>query len=149
MVTRYSAAAGEAEDTTERFTAARSRFLVLVDLDSQAYTETVTARRAAKSEPGPDAEAAFTGAIRHAADVPLETARLAWSCTEELRAREGDVRPYMKSDWIVALALLNAAREGALANVVINLDDLRQRGAEIGDLEVAVQRLSGQEHGAG
>jgi formiminotetrahydrofolate cyclodeaminase len=47
----------------------------------------------------------------------------------------------MKSDWTTALALLNAAREGALANVVINLDDLRERGADIADLEAAVREL--------
>ena len=35
----------------------------------------------------------------------------------------------MKSDWTVALALLNTAREGAFANVDINVDELRgQRG---------------------
>ena len=43
----------------------------------------------------------------------------------------------MKSDWTTALAMLAAAREGALANVAINLDDLRERGAEIADLEAA------------
>jgi hypothetical protein len=37
---------------------------------------------------------------------------------------------------------LNAAREGALANVVINVDDLRERGADITDLEAAVRELS-------
>ena len=36
-----------------------------------------------------------------------------------------------------SLALLNAAREGALANVVINLDDLRERSADIADLGLA------------
>jgi len=48
----------------------------------------------------------------------------------------------MKSDWTVALAMLNAAREGGLANVLINLDDLRERGADIADLETAVRELS-------
>jgi formiminotetrahydrofolate cyclodeaminase len=47
----------------------------------------------------------------------------------------------MKSDWTVALALLNAAREGALANVAINLDDLRGREADITDLEAAIEEL--------
>ena len=48
----------------------------------------------------------------------------------------------MKSDWTTALALLGAAREGALANVVINADDLRGRGADVSDLEAAVARMS-------
>jgi hypothetical protein len=37
---------------------------------------------------------------------------------------------------------LSAAREGALANVVINLDDLRERGADIADLEAALGELA-------
>jgi formiminotetrahydrofolate cyclodeaminase len=48
----------------------------------------------------------------------------------------------MKSDWTVALTLLNAAREGALANVLINLDDLRERAAEVAGFEAAVRQLS-------
>ena len=48
----------------------------------------------------------------------------------------------MKSDWTVALGLLNAARQGAVANVVINCDDLRGRGVDISDLDSAVTELS-------
>jgi glutamate formiminotransferase/formiminotetrahydrofolate cyclodeaminase len=144
MVTAYSAGKDDAtlDPTRERLAAARSRFLGLVEQDAEAYSDTVTARRATKAQPGPEAEQAWTAAIRHAADVPLDTARLAWTCTGELRELADRVRPMMKSDWTTALALLNAAREGALANVVINVDDLRERGADITDLETAVRELS-------
>ena len=100
------------------------------------------ARRATKNEPGPESEQAFTAAIRHAADVPLETARLAFERAQELRDLGGRVRSVMKSDWSVALAMFSAAREGAIANVNINLDDLRERGADIADLEAALVELS-------
>jgi glutamate formiminotransferase/formiminotetrahydrofolate cyclodeaminase len=144
MVLAYSAAKDETapDPARERFAAARSRFLALVELDAQAYADTVIARRATKNEPGPQTEAAFTAAITHAADVPLETARLAWNCAGELRASADRVRPMMKSDWTVALAMLSAAREGAIANVLINLDDLRERGADIAELEAAVKELA-------
>ena len=144
MVLAYSAAKDETtpEPARERFAAARSRFLSLVEQDAQAYADTVIARRATKNDPGPEAEQAYTAAIRHAADVPLETARLAWRCGGELRDLGDRVRAVMKSDWTVALAMLNAAREGGLANVLINLDDLRERGADIADLETAVRELS-------
>ena len=92
--------------------------------------------------PVPTTEQAWTDAIRHAADVPLETARLASDCASELRDLAEHVRPYMKSDWTVALGLLNAAREGAVANVIINADDLRERGADIAAIEAAVRELS-------
>jgi glutamate formiminotransferase len=144
MVLAYSAAKDETapDPAREGFAAARSRFLILVEQDARAYADTVVARRATKNDPGPEAEQAYTEAIRHAADVPLETARLAWRCAGELRNLGDRVRAAMKSDWTVALSMLNAAREGALANVLINLDDLRERGADIADVEEAVRELS-------
>jgi glutamate formiminotransferase len=143
MVLAYSAGSDDRTLDTPRelFAAARSRFLALVEQDAQAYADTVTTRRAAKSQPSPQAEEAWTAAIRHAADVPLETAQLAWSCATELSARGDRVRPVMKSDWTTALAMLNAARECALANVAINLDDLRERGVDVTDLEAAAREL--------
>ncbi len=114
MVLAYSAPKDDPAPDPARaeLSAARSRFLGLVEQDSQAYADTVTARRAAKASPGPEGEQAFTAAIRHAADVPLETAQLAWSCAKSLRELADRVRPAMKSDWTTALAMLAAARRG-------------------------------------
>lgn len=144
MVLAYSASADDQSVSAVRgrLGAARSRFLSLVELDSRAYADTVTARRAAKADPGPAAEQGWTSAIRYAAEVPLETAQLARDCANDLRAAEDQVRPYMKSDFSVALGLLNAGREGAVANVAINVADLRERGAEVADLEAAIRELS-------
>ena len=143
MVTAYSAGKDDAtlDPVRGRLAAARGRFLELVEEDANAYAETVTARRAAKAEPGTGAEQAWTAAIRLAAEVPLETARLAWRCAGELRELGDQVRPMMTSDWTTARALLNAALQGALANVAINLDDLRQRGSAVSDLETALGEL--------
>ena len=143
MVTAYSAGKDDVtlDPARERLAAARSRFLGLVEQDAQAYADTITARRATKAQPGPEAEQAWTAAIRHAADVPLDTARLASTCAGELRELAGRVRPVMKSDWTTALALLGAAQQGAIANVIINLEDLRERGVNITDLEAAVREL--------
>jgi glutamate formiminotransferase len=143
MVMAYSAPKDDPlpDPARQQLTAARARFLALVDEDAKAYADTVVARRTTKSSPGQAAEQAFTAAIRHAAEVPLETARLCWTNAKNLRELADRVRPTMKSDWTVAMALLNAARDGALANVLINLDDLRERGADLADLEAAVREL--------
>jgi glutamate formiminotransferase len=143
MVAAYSLGKDDPalDEVRGRFSEARGRFVDLVEQDAQAYADTVTARRAAKQQPGPEAEQDFTAAIRHAADVPLETARLAWRCTGELERLGDRVRTVMKSDWTTALALLNAARQGAIANVAINVDDLRERGADIAELESAIREL--------
>lgn len=144
MVTAYSSGADDpAPDVArERLKAARARFLDLVDADAGAYDASVAARRASKAEPGPASERAWVSALRHAAEVPLETARLAWDCAIALRELADRVRPVMKSDWSTALALLDAAREGALANVAINVDDLRERGEDVADLEAAARKLA-------
>jgi glutamate formiminotransferase len=143
MVAAYSLGKDDpaSDEVRGRFSEARGRFVDLVEQDAQAYADTVTARRAAKQQPGPEAEQDFAAAIRHAADVPLETARLALHCTGELVQLGDRVRTVMKSDWTTALALLNAARQGAIANVAINVDDLRERGADIAELESAIREL--------
>jgi glutamate formiminotransferase len=144
MVTTYSANDGDPSVgvARARFAAARVRFLDLVVEDAQSYADAVAARRHAKSEPGPEAETAWMTAIRHAAEVPLETAELAFACSGELRDLASAVKPMMKSDWTTALALMGAALEGALANVVINVEDLRGRGMDVSGLETAVGRMS-------
>lgn len=144
MVMAYSTANDDQSlvGVRERLEVARSRLVDLVAQDAKAYADAVVARKAAKAEPSPDAEQAWTAAIRYAAEVPFETAKLAWSCAKELKALGDKVRPAMKSDWTTALALLGAAREGALANVEINLVDLRKRGADVADLEGAVSGLT-------
>jgi hypothetical protein len=48
----------------------------------------------------------------------------------------------MRSDLEAALALLDAARRGALAAVAANLEELRAGGAEVADLEAAAAALS-------
>jgi glutamate formiminotransferase/formiminotetrahydrofolate cyclodeaminase len=122
--------------------AARARFLALVTEDAAAYDGVRAARRAATEHPAdPEAQAAWTAAVRHAAEVPLETARLARSCLDLLQAVRTDVRSTVTSDLTTALALLAAAREGALANVEINLDDLHGRGVAAADLAAEVATL--------
>lgn len=142
MVAAYAAPAGAAPPpAVSRLRAARHRLLVLVDADAAAYEATVRASRAAREEPGPAADEAWTDALRRAAEVPLETARLATSCRGELQAIEANVPPALRSDRETALALLEAACRGALSSVAANLHVLRERGAEAADLEGAAAEL--------
>jgi formiminotetrahydrofolate cyclodeaminase len=50
-------------------------------------------------------------------------------------------RAALGSDLVTSLALFRAAAEGALANVTINLEDLKAAGQPIDDLEAEVARL--------
>jgi len=123
-------------------TEGRRRFLELADEDSRAYDGVRTARRGRKEHPGdPAAQAAFVAAVRRAAEVPLETARLASELAGRLDAVRGRTRAALASDLVTSLALFRAAIEGALANVEINLDDLRTAGESTADWQAEIARL--------
>lgn len=125
------------------FARARQEFLALVAQDAEAYDGVVVARREARAHADDDAAAqAWTDAVRRAADVPLHTARLARSCEMLVEDSRPLVNTSVASDLTTALALLRAASAGAVANVEINLDDLRQRGVATDAFEAEVARLA-------
>ena len=71
------------------------------------------------------ADGMIEAALKRATSVPLrvaERAREALRITDELRPI---TNPNMKSDLVAAAALARAAIEGALANVEINLESLK------------------------
>jgi glutamate formiminotransferase/formiminotetrahydrofolate cyclodeaminase len=112
--------------------AGRLRFLELVEEDAAAFAGVVAAGRR-----GSDA---WVVAMRRAAGVALESAALA----ARLRAALGaaPVPPSMASDLAAALALLDAARTGAVAAALANLADLRAAGAGgVDELERAIAAL--------
>jgi glutamate formiminotransferase / formiminotetrahydrofolate cyclodeaminase len=120
----------------------RRRLLELVREDADAYDEVRAARKLRKETPGePAAEAAYLAALRHASAIPLETARLATALSVALGAVRARTKPALASDLVTALALFRAATEGALANVAINLDDLKAAGAPTNEVESEVARL--------
>ena len=114
----------------------RRRFLELVEEDAASYERVRAARRARKETPGvPEVEGAWRAALRGAAEVPLGTARLARDVAGRLREVGPRTKAALGSDLVTAQALLRAATEGALANVEINLVDLRAAGEPTGPLE--------------
>jgi glutamate formiminotransferase / formiminotetrahydrofolate cyclodeaminase len=123
-------------------TTGRHRLLELVEEDARSYEAVRSARKARKEHAGePTAEAAYLAAVRGAATVPLETARLATDLAVQLEAVRSRTKTALASDLATALALFRAATEGALANVAINLDDLRAAGAPTAEVEAELARL--------
>ena len=118
------------EESSRRLGDLRERLLANVDRDAASYEAVIAATRLPKST---DAElAARARAIDQAslaaAQVPLETAELAAEAkriTEGLRAI---TIPQAASDLAVALALTEAARQGALENVRANLPSIGDPG---------------------
>jgi glutamate formiminotransferase / formiminotetrahydrofolate cyclodeaminase len=146
MVLAYSIdPAKPAVDLTEvraRLTAGRRRMLALVGEDAASYESVRAARKARKERPGEAAaEAVYLTALRGAAAVPLETARLSEELAVQLETVRSRTKSALASDLVTALALFRAATEGALANVAINLDDLRAAGEPTAEVEAELARL--------
>jgi glutamate formiminotransferase / formiminotetrahydrofolate cyclodeaminase len=122
--------------------AARVRFLEMAEEDSQSYDRVRVARRARKAAPGDAAaEQGYLTALAGAADAPLATARFASELSGRLLNVRGRTKATLESDLVTSLALLHAAMKGALANVEINLVDLKAVGASTEQLEREVAGL--------
>jgi glutamate formiminotransferase/formiminotetrahydrofolate cyclodeaminase len=123
---------------------ARGTFLELATADTDAYEAVRTARRERKAAPeDPGAQGRVVQALRRATEVPLDIARLARRLQERLEANRELTNAALSSDLVSGLALLRAAVESALANVAINLTDLRASGLPVADLEAECDRLAG------
>jgi formiminotetrahydrofolate cyclodeaminase len=135
MVLRYSQPSNAPDpalgEALERVAAARETLLAGVDDDTHAFETLRHARRARKAAPSdPATNQSYRDAIRRATEVPLATARTAHAASSELESVRSKVRSSIASDLTTALALLGAARAGALANVAINLPDLEAAGLD-------------------
>ena len=146
MVLAYSIdPAKPAEDlvtVSGALTQGRRRFLELADEDAASYDAVRRSKKARKDRPGDAAaQEAYVRAVRGAAEVPLETARRAVELAQRLDSIRTRTRAALASDLVTALALFRAATEGALANVAINLEDLKAAGQSIESFESEVARL--------
>jgi formiminotetrahydrofolate cyclodeaminase len=104
----------------------RSRLLTLADDDTAAFDRLMAAFRLPKASDADKAarRAAIQAATRDATTVPLETAAACARVLELLGTVATLGNPSASSDLRVASGMLNAAAEGAAANVRINLEGL-------------------------
>ena len=90
----------------------------LIDADSEAYDEVIEANKA-------DDEEAVARANRRAAEVPLETARVAREAMTSLEELAGRCYAGAVTDVGVAASMLLSAIVGARYNVLVNLPAVR------------------------
>jgi glutamate formiminotransferase / formiminotetrahydrofolate cyclodeaminase len=101
----------------------REELKTSIDADAESYNSVMAAYKKSRESAG--ADGLIDAALKHATSVPLsvaERAREVLRITEQLRPI---TNPNMKSDLVTAAALAQAAIEGALANVEINLESLK------------------------
>ena len=128
----------------------RAELLRLADKDSESYDRVLAARRLPKGSDDEREERSrsISAANRHAAEVPMQTAREAARLLAKIPTLAVKGNPNAASDAGAAALLLAAAVEGALLNVAINLegagdpafaDELRSESSKLG-VEAAATR---------
>src|SRR5499427_9154296 len=104
----------------------REELKAAIDADAESYSRVMAAYKQAKSSSNGDA--LIETAMQSATSVPLETAQRAREVADIVAALRPITNPNMASDLTVAAALAQAAVQGALANVEINLASLKDAG---------------------
>jgi formiminotetrahydrofolate cyclodeaminase len=119
MVTRLAKLDSGGFEEDRRF------FTDAVERDAEAFQRVMTAYKRPKGERGPFVEEALHGA----AEVPLEVLERASAMLTRLEGLQ--IPAKFASDLAVAKALTAAAKTGALENVRINLDSIKDQGFRV------------------
>ena len=109
-------------EAIRRLAEIREELKAAIDADANAFHEVMAAFK--KLRENPDAQVEVDGATRKATLVPLGVAERAREVRSLLESLRRITNPKMASDLTTGIALANAAIEGALANVGINLTEL-------------------------
>jgi glutamate formiminotransferase/formiminotetrahydrofolate cyclodeaminase len=114
---------GPLSEAIARLGKLREELKEAIDADSESYNLVMKAYKAAKT--APDGEAAIDAAMKQATSVPLGVAHRAAEVARIAETLAPITNPNMKSDLTTSVALANAALTGALANVEINLEAMK------------------------
>jgi glutamate formiminotransferase/formiminotetrahydrofolate cyclodeaminase len=101
----------------------REELKAAIDADAESYNLVMKAYKLAKESSNGDA--AISAALKQATSVPLGVAERAVEVSQIVEKLKPITNPNMKSDLTTAVALAEAALTGALANVEINLESLK------------------------
>ena len=104
----------------------REHFKAAIDADAESFNEVMAAFKKAKDHP--EAQAEVEAATKKATLVPLVVAERAREARQIIESLRPITNPRMASDLSVGASLARAAMEGALANVEINLGDIKDEG---------------------
>ena len=110
-------------DALARLAEIREQSKASIDADAASFSEVMAAFK--KLRENPDSQPEVDKAMKNATLIPLTVAEGAKEVGKILESLRPITNPKMASDLTVGLALAHAAIAGALANVEINLQDLR------------------------
>jgi glutamate formiminotransferase/formiminotetrahydrofolate cyclodeaminase len=120
----------------------REEFKNAIDADAESYNSVMKAYKEAKNASEADGQRAIDSALKLAAEVPLSVAEKSKQLLAIVEGLKPITNPNMASDLTVAAALSRAAIEGALANVAINVESIKD-GALAGNLKTRAAAVRG------
>jgi glutamate formiminotransferase len=112
-------------DAIAQLTRLREELKAGIDADAESYNSVMKAYKDAKASESDHGDQLIDAALKLATSVPLGVAEKAREVARLVEALKPISNPNMASDLTVAAALSRAAIEGALANVEINLQSLK------------------------
>jgi glutamate formiminotransferase len=115
----------ELSEAISRLSQLREELKAGIDADAESYNSVMAAYKKAKESTS--ADGLIDSALKQATSVPLSVAEKAQEVARIIEALRPVTNPNMKSDLTTAAALARAAIQGALANVEINLESLKDR----------------------
>jgi formiminotetrahydrofolate cyclodeaminase len=113
----------ELSEAIARLAGLREALKASIDADAESYNAVMKAYKQAKESAG--ADGIIDSALKQATSVPLSVAERAREVATIAEMLGPVTNPNMKSDLTTAIALARAAVTGALANVEINLESLK------------------------
>jgi formiminotetrahydrofolate cyclodeaminase len=113
----------ELSEAISRLSQLREELKASIDADAASYNSVMAAYK--KARESADADGLVDAALKQATSVPLGVAERSREVLRIAEALKPITNPNMKSDLVTAAALARAAVEGALANVEINLESLK------------------------
>ena len=130
----------ELSDALARLAELREQFKASIDADAESFNEVMAAFK--KTKEHSEAQAEVEAATKNATLIPLVVAERARETRHIIESLRPMTNPKMASDLTVGASLANAAIAGALANVEINLGDIKDE-AFLADVKQRVAAVRG------
>jgi glutamate formiminotransferase len=113
----------ELSEAISRLSQLREELKASIEADAESYNSVMAAYKKARESAA--AHGLVDAALKQATSVPLGVAERSREVLSIAEALKPITNPNMKSDLVTAAALARAAIEGALANIEINLESLK------------------------
>ena len=112
-------------DALDRLAPYRSALLELIDADAEAFNRVMAAYKLSKESS--EREQAIQDGLIRATEIPSRTANCAAEALGVLEALRSIIHPNVASDMQVAMTMLRSSIRGAVANMRINLADVKDQ----------------------